>query len=226
LAETVDELTLAARELNAASSTIADDAQHTQRHAEEATAAAAQARAIVDRLEKAGDEMAAATAGVTAIAAQTRLLALNAAIEAASAGDAGRGFAVVANEVKQLARLTAEENARIADRVTTMRAALAEATAAMIRIDSAVSHAGEGQSRIAASVEEQSATIAMMLERLTGVASRCSVVADDLAALTEGATATAAGSLALSSLSEQLAAMARELGSLVQSHHTTSQETP
>jgi methyl-accepting chemotaxis protein len=55
--------------------------------------------------------------GIALIAVQTSMLAVSGAVEAARTGDSGRGFAVVSNDIRGLARETAESADRIKDTV-------------------------------------------------------------------------------------------------------------
>jgi len=67
----------------------------------------------MEALKKATGQIHIIIESIQNIADQTNLLALNATIEAARAGEAGKGFAVVANEIKELAKQTAESTMEI-----------------------------------------------------------------------------------------------------------------
>ncbi|RZS91607.1 GAF domain-containing protein [Motilibacter rhizosphaerae] len=86
---------------------------------------------------------------ITGIAEQTNLLALNATIEAARAGEVGRGFAVVANEVKDLARETAEATRRVADQVAAIQASSGTVASGIHATSETISELDAVQARIA-----------------------------------------------------------------------------
>ena len=95
---------------------------------------------------------------ISSIAQQTNLLALNATIEAARAGDAGKGFAVVANEVKELAKQTAQATEDITKRIGSIQNDTKGAVDSIGGISQVIEKLNSISMAIAASIEEQTAT--------------------------------------------------------------------
>ena len=114
-AATLQQVTASIEELSsmvASTSTTSKGASEiAERARTDADAGTTQMKALVEAMEgikTSSAKIASIIRVIDEIAFQTNLLALNAAVEAARAGDAGRGFAVVAQEVRTLAKRSAE----------------------------------------------------------------------------------------------------------------------
>jgi methyl-accepting chemotaxis protein len=156
--EHVVAVTTAAEEMCACINRIAQRVNGTAEIVTQAVQEAESARAVIGKLEDSSKAIGQVVKVITAIAEQTNLLALNATIEAARAGEAGKGFAVVANEVKELAKQTAEATSGIGQQVVTIQADTHQAITAIGQIATVIGQINEMSMSISSAVEEQKAT--------------------------------------------------------------------
>jgi methyl-accepting chemotaxis protein len=164
-----------------------------------------EARHIFTELTDSVQEIGQVSRLIAEIAGQTNLLALNATIEAARAGAAGKGFTVVANEVKNLAKRTAQSTEEIAGRIAAMQTAASRALAAMDGIGGAVTELDAVATSVAAAVEEQSATTAEISRAIMGAAENAADVANRMEALTQDSGNTGEAAWTLQSGADELA---------------------
>ncbi|MEX2475273.1 methyl-accepting chemotaxis protein [Marinobacter sp.] len=102
------------------------------------------ARSINTLAEK-SDDIQQVLDVIHAVTEQTNLLALNAAIEAARAGEHGRGFSVVADEVRQLAKRSAESADQIREMISGF---VTESRSAVDRMNASRDHSTDTVERI------------------------------------------------------------------------------
>jgi methyl-accepting chemotaxis protein len=148
----------ASEEMTVTINEIARNAEKARNITNRAVSDAQKASLTVDELGKAAREIGKVTNVIADISDQTNLLALNATIEAARAGDAGRGFAVVANEIKELAKQTAEATDEINIRIEEIQHTTSGTVVQIQRISKVINEIDEIVSSIATAVEEQSIT--------------------------------------------------------------------
>jgi methyl-accepting chemotaxis protein len=194
---------------------IAKSAQDAAGVARRAVEMAGSTSSTMDALGRSSSEIGAVVKVITSIAEQTNLLALNATIEAARAGEAGKGFAVVANEVKELARETAKATEDIGGRIESMQSETQRAVSAISEIGTVIGRIDELQTRIAAAVEEQSATTGEISRNIGEATTGSGEIAENIVQVAQAAQSTAEGASNTQVSSQELARMAQALQRLV-----------
>ena len=169
MAESAGKVQIVAASTEELDTTISEITQNTGNACDITTQAVDQARNAsrqVAELGHAATEIGKVINAITDISDQVNLLALNATIEAARAGEAGKGFAVVANEIKELARKTAEATDEIRKKVEDIQHTTDGTINQIETITGVVNNVNDIVSAIARSVEEQSVTTGSIAENV------------------------------------------------------------
>jgi methyl-accepting chemotaxis protein len=146
--------------------------------ADQASEAAREASANVDRLRESSAAIGNVVNLIAQIARQTTLLALNSTIEAARAGEAGRGFAVVATEVKALAVQTQQATEEISKKIEALQRDAAGSVDAVHRISQAIEAIRPVFETVNGAVAEQNQTTSEMSQNAASASSFIASVGD------------------------------------------------
>ena len=178
-AEHLSQIEESSGQLNIAAQEISQSVSRTAHTANEAAQEATEGSALINQLGNEAEKIGHIISVISTIAEQTNLLALNATIEAARAGEAGKGFAVVANEVKELAKQTANATEEITVMISSIQRDTSKAVSSMNKISQMVNEINDHINTIASAVEEQTATLGEVGQNITDVAQSVRDVSDN-----------------------------------------------
>ena len=190
-------------------------AQEAARTATDALGRSREAETAITELQQNSATINGILTLITGIAGKTNLLALNATIEAARAGEAGLGFTVVANEVKALARQSAQAASDIQERLAAMNTSLQRVATAHAGIMTSIGSVDQANTSIAAVVEEQTATNREIGRTITSASDRATRIKGSMESLAQTTSSTAEGARSANSAASNLEGASRDLSELV-----------
>ncbi|BHH84839.1 methyl-accepting chemotaxis protein [Desulforhopalus sp. 52FAK] len=218
----------AAEEMNVTITQISENTTTAKRITIEAVDQTTSASEQVDQLGDAATGIGKVLETIAEISEQVNLLALNATIEAARAGEAGKGFAVVANEIKDLAKQTAEATDEIRSKIEGIQNSTDGTVAHIEQIAKVVGEVSSTVETIATAIEEQSQAtneiasnvaqasdgisevndnVVQSNESVGSIAAEIGEVNSAAAKITENSESVSKSAEQLSKLSDQLSAM-------------------
>jgi len=159
---------------------VAKNCREESKIAAEADSQAKETLEKMQRLNNTSKEITKIVEMINDIAEQTNLLALNATIEAASAGEAGKGFAVVANEVKELAKLTAQATDEIEKQIEQMKSITENSVGAIGDISKVIDNVNIISQTIVTAVEEQTVTVNQVARNIGSASNAANEIAQNV----------------------------------------------
>ncbi|MGB9713268.1 MAG: methyl-accepting chemotaxis protein [Dissulfurimicrobium hydrothermale] len=207
----VSSLAAAMEEMTATISEIAQNTNGARNIAVQASEEAKNAQEIIHRLAEASAKIGETSKIIGSIAEQTNLLALNATIEAARAGEAGKGFAVVANEVKELAKQTGTSVVEIDEIVKGLQQGAKESVSVVEQVVGTIQQMTEHSDSIAATVEEQTATVSEISRRAQDVNSEVGEIINMITNVASAGEKTSESAQTVKTASDKLKDLSEEL---------------
>ncbi len=226
--ETAANVNIVAAATEEMTSTINEITENTTRSSSMTAEAAAQAMSASEKVNELGVaayEISKVTETITEISEQTNLLALNATIEAARAGEAGKGFAVVANEIKDLAKQTAEATQEIKNKIDNVQQSTQVTVDEIGKVNEVIKGVNDMAITVATAIEEQSVTTqeiannvnqaSIGIQEVTENVSQSSItsrqVTTDIAEINTASNALRESSLKVSGSSKTLNEIAKDI---------------
>lgn len=194
----------ATEEVSATTNEVAGRTVEARGITESAVSLAQSSSEKVNALGEAAYEISKVTETITEISDQTNLLALNATIEAARAGEAGKGFAVVANEIKELAKQTAEATGEIRASIESIQKSTDETVSEITEITNVISSVDNIVAEIANSVDEQSSVTSEIAGNVSQAAMGIGEVNENVSQISSVSTEIAADISSVSGIADEL----------------------
>lgn len=228
-ATNINVVAAAAEEMTNTINEIAGSSEQARQITAEAVNRSAGAVERINTLGKAANDITRVTEVITDISGQTNLLALNATIEAARAGEAGKGFAVVANEIKELAKQTANATLEIKEKIINIQTSTQASVSEIGEISQVIGKVNDIVKNIAVAMDEQSSATGEIAENISqasigieevnqNVAQSSSVsedIAKDIAEVNRYTSEISSSSSQLDSSSNDLSQLSSKLKSMV-----------